>query len=91
MSEVNLNFFYNEKKIQIHCKRDEYMKNIFDKILKKIEKDRNDIFFLYNGAQIKEESKLKEINNKDKEIKILVNDIENSVIDDVEELKLSKE
>ena len=91
MSEVNLNFSYYGKRIQIHCKRSEYMKDIFKRYLKKIEKDRNAIYFLYNGDKINEESKLKEINNKDKEIEILVHNIDNSIIEDKEELKLSKD
>ena len=91
MSEVSLIFFYYGKRIQIHCKRNEYMKDIFQRYLKKIEKDRNDVYFLYNGDKINEDLKLKEINNKDKEIDILVNNIDNTVIEDEDELKLSKD
>ena len=67
------------------------MKDILQKYLQKIKKDRNDIYFLYNGDKINEELKLKEINNKDKEIEILVHNIDTTIIEDEEELKLSKD
>ena len=75
ISEIIINFIYYQNIVKIQCKRNEYMKDIFKRYLIKIQKDINNIFFLYNGDKINEELKLEEINNKDTEIEILVNDI----------------
>ena len=74
-TEVIINFVYYQQIIKIQCKRNEYMRDIFKRYLIKIQKDINNIFFLYNGDKIKEDLKLEEINDKDTEIEILVNDI----------------
>lgn len=70
MTEVNINFIYSGTEITIQCKKDEYMKDIFNKV--KANKKSGDIYFLYNGSKINEEIKLEEVNNSDNEIKILV-------------------
>jgi len=88
---INLNFIYNEKAINIQCKREEYMKDIFKRYLKKINKDINDVFFIFNGNEINEELKLEEINNKNNEIKILVNDINDTIIENKEFFRQSKD
>jgi len=75
MDEMSLDFIYNEDLIKIQCKRNEYIKDIFKRYLFKINKDINDVYFIYNGNKLNEELMLEEINNKDKEIKILVSDI----------------
>ena len=74
-NETIINFSYYQQIIKIQCKRNEYMRDIFKRYLIKVQKDINNIFFLYNGDKINEELKLEEINNKDPEIEILVNDI----------------
>ena len=72
----------------IQCTRDEYMKDAFQKFLIKLNKDIKSIYYLYNGTIINPESKLKEINNKDNEIKIIaVNEEEK----EQGELKYSKD
>ena len=91
MDELILVFDYNQNIINIQCKRNECMKVIFKRYLIKINKSKNDVFFLYNGKEIKEELKLEEINKEDNEIKILVADILNKNIKKEEILKLSKE
>ena len=75
MTEVNLDSIYQGSTIRIQGKRNEYMKDIIKKYSIKIGKDIKDIYFMCNGSKINEELKLEEINNKDNEIKILVNDI----------------
>ena len=79
MTEATLNFNYQGSTIKIQCKRNEYMKEIFKKYANKIRKDANDLYFMSNGSKINEESKLEEINNRDNEIKILVNDLNDIV------------
>ena len=91
MSKINLNFIYNSNTINIQCKRDEYMENIFKRCLIKINKDIRDVFFMCNGNIINGELKLEEINNKDEEIKILVYDINNKIIEDRQILRQSKD
>jgi len=74
ISEIIINFVYYQHIVKIQCKRNEYMKDIFKRYLIKIQKDINNIVFKYNGETINEELKLEEINNKDTELEILVND-----------------
>ena len=86
MSDIILDFIYNENLIKIQCQRNEYMKDIFKRYLIKINKDKDDIYFMCNGNKINEELKLEEINNKDNEIKILVNNINEKKIENEEEV-----
>ena len=75
MEKINLTFVYDGKKVDIQAKPDEYMKEIINIYTIKLDKniDINNLFFLYNGSLINKELKLKEINNTDKNIIILVN------------------
>ena len=75
MTEVNLDFIYQGSTIRIQGKRNEYMKDIIKRYIVKIDKDIKDVYFICNGNKISTELKLEEINNKDKEIKILVGDV----------------
>ena len=75
MSEITLNFTFEGEKKEIKCKKDEYIKDIFSNYCLKISKNIKDIFFLYKGNTIDiedKELKLKDINNTDNEIQILV-------------------
>ena len=72
MTDVNLDFIYQGNAIRIQGKRNEYMKDIVKRYIIKIGKNINDVFFMCNGNKISTELKLEEVNNKDKEIKILV-------------------
>ena len=46
MSNTNLNFIYNSNAINIQCRTDEHMKDIFKRGLIKINKDIG-LFFFY--------------------------------------------
>ena len=74
MDEIILNFHYKGKIVEMQCKRDENMNDIFKRYANKINKNVNEIYFINNGDLLKNNLKLKEINNKDKEINILVYD-----------------
>ena len=76
MSNIILDFIYKGNSTKIQCKRNEYMKDIFKRFLIRINKDIKDVYFMCDGSIIDEEIKLEEFKNKDKEIKILVNDID---------------
>ena len=91
MNECFLDFIYKGNSMIIQCKRNEYTKDIFKRYLIKINKNINDVFFLCNGNEINQELKLEEINNKDNEIKILVNNINDSIIDSIKLLNQSKD
>ena len=86
MSEVTIEFIYKGNSTKIQSKRDECMKDIFKGYLNKINKDINEVYFLYNGNKIEEELKLEEINKKDNEIKILVYNINDKNIEDKEKI-----
>ena len=73
--DIILNFIFNGEKLKMQCKKDDYMKDIFKKYSLKIGKDIKDIYFLFNGGQINEELKLKEINGIDNNNAILVDEI----------------
>ena len=78
MEDAILNFNYKGQEIKIQCKRNEYINDIFNRYSIKINKDINNIYFIYNGNIIKNNNiKLEEINDKDNEINILVYDINN--------------
>ena len=62
------------------------MKDIIKRYIGKISKDINDVYFMSNGSKINQELKLEEINNKDKVIKILVNDINDNYTNNKEEI-----
>ena len=74
--EVTLIFNFEEKEENIKCNKNKCMKDIIEQYLLTIQKDHNNCFFLYKGNMINEELKIKEINNNDYEIKILVYEIE---------------
>ena len=75
MEDILINFEYSNHKIQIQCKRKEYMKDILKRFTAKTNKTIDSFYFLYNGQLINENMKLENLNNKDNEIRILVNDI----------------
>ena len=76
---VEVEFYYNGIKTKIQCKLNDKIKNICQKYLNKINEDKNDIYFTYNGNLLNifnEELTFKErMNSEDKKInkmKILV-------------------
>ena len=50
MSEVIFN--YSGREILIPCQNEEKMKNICQKFVDKVEKNINELCFLYNGNQV---------------------------------------
>ena len=72
MNEVSLNFIFFNDKVNIQCKREEFMKDILQRYASKICKPLTEIYFAYNGKQIDENLKLSQINHTDTLIKILV-------------------
>ena len=69
--EKKITFDYNGQEITIQCKIDE---NLFEKLSNTINKDLENMCFLYNGAAMKKDFDLEEI--KDNQITILVIDFE---------------
>ena len=91
MAEITLDFIYNGNSTKIQCKRDEYMKDIFKRYIGKIDKNVGELYFICNGNKINEELKLEQINNKDNEIRILVNNINDKTVDNKETEKKYKD
>ena len=77
MENVELIFEFNGEKIKIQGNRDDYMKDLINKFLNKVNLDLTNILFLYNGDILNMEKTLKEINNEDKIISIVVNKNDN--------------
>ena len=67
------------------------MKDIIKRYIIKLGKDLNDVYFTCNGNKINEKLKLEEINNKENEIKILVNDINDKNADNKGEMSNQNE
>ena len=51
----NIVFEYKGKSINIECNSNEKMKDIFDKLITKLEIEKKSIYFLYGGKKIEEE------------------------------------
>jgi len=64
MENIVLNFNYLGQEIKMQCKKSEYINNILMRYTNKVNKDINNIFFIYNGTIITNKNiKLEEINN----------------------------
>ena len=50
---VEVEFNYNGKKTTIQCNINEQIKDIIKKYIGKIDKNVDDIYFLYGGAKLK--------------------------------------
>ena len=91
MSEIIVNFVYNNIESKLNAKKEELMKNLFQNYALKINKDSKDLYFLYNGTKLDDNSKLEEINNSQEEITILVAEYEekdkNETVDETKSLK----
>ena len=83
MAEVIIDFIFNGQMIKIPCKRNEFMKDIFKRYLLKLNKGIKNICFVYNGYRINGDIKLEAFNKSDKEIQIMVvqmNNIKREII-----------
>ena len=79
---VEVDFIYNDGNINIHCNKNDRMKEIFEKFINKTKIDRNKIYYLYNGEKInKEELTFEELlkDNNINKIKILVSNINEEI------------
>ena len=73
MSNCQIRFQNHQKEIVIKCQRNELMKNIISRYETESELRTSEFDFLYKGAKINMSLTLDKINNKDKEILIIVN------------------
>jgi hypothetical protein len=51
MKMAKVEFNYNGERIIIKCKENEIMKNVCQCFIKKIEENKNNIYFVYNGIE----------------------------------------
>ena len=65
-------FIFEGSRIEIQCSEEDKMKDICLKLANKIDKNINNIYFLYNGNTINLELKYKEIKISNNEVNILV-------------------
>ena len=70
-------FIFEGRRIDIQCSEEEKMKEICLRLANKIDKNINNIYFLYNGNTINLELKYKEIKKSNNEVNILVYEKEN--------------
>ena len=92
MTETIICFTFNGIETKIQCSKNDYIRNIFQRYSTKIQKDLNEIYFLYEGKMINQEQKLSSLNSKDNVISIIVYpfdfDSENNI--NINSLKKSK-
>ena len=74
MTEKMIKFIYNGQELVIQYKKYELMKNVLQRYLSKIQKTQDDVYFLYNGKILDENTKLYEINRASDELVFLVYD-----------------
>ena len=86
MENVEIIFEFNGEKIKIQGNRNDYMKDLTNKFLQKMNLDSNKIYFLYQGDMINKEKTLKEINNKDNNkdniISIIAKEYDTTIIEE---------
>ena len=73
---VEVEFYYNEIKTKIQCKLNDKIKDICQKYLHKINEDKNNIYFSYNGKagnNFNEELILQEMMNSEDKIRNKMN------------------
>ena len=64
---IIVKFNLNGLETGIKCKRSEYIENIIEQYIKEIQKDLNNIYFLYRGDMLNKELKIEEINKQETE------------------------
>ena len=77
---VEVLFIYEGQQIIIQCNIEDKMKDIINKFKSKIQKEDNNLYYIYNGDKINEELKFNQIinNKEEKIINILVYDNKNN-------------
>ena len=90
-TQVLLRFIYNSDIVNIQCTKGEYMKDIFKKFLIKYQVDLKNVYYLCNGSIIDGNLKLEQINNKDTELKILVQSFDDNIQNGENQIKYSRE
>ena len=91
MEEVKIIFAYNGHNETIECKKNEYMEDIYNRYVMKVQLDLQKLYFLYNGSMINPEVKLENIIKKnEKVIYMVVNELYNDE-DNKLNLKQSKD
>ena len=88
MSEVN--FIYNGINTLILCSKDETLKEICSKYAIKIQKNLDDLIFLFGGINLNLELRLNQISNQSK-INILVYDKHSTIINTNNHFEISKD
>ena len=85
-----IKFIFESMPIILHCKSNEYMRNIFKRLATKVQKSISEIYFLYDGDIVNDDQELSAYLKKDKgkEITILVDEYNNK---DKLSLTLSKD
>ena len=72
MEDITIKFTFKHSEVKIQAKRNEYLKDIFNRYAGKSGNKINELFFLFNGVYLNGELKLEEINKKDNELLIVV-------------------
>ena len=75
---AQVDFIYEGKTLEIQCTPEESMKDIFQRFITKTQIESKNIYFLYNGNQLREDSSFNQVANEldknQKKMKVIVND-----------------
>ena len=74
MEDASITFILNGISLKMQANKNDTLKDIFKKYSIKIEKDIKTLLFLYHGKKINEDLKVKDIDNTNENITILVDD-----------------
>ena len=69
-------FYYNEKEININCKKDETLTEICKRFSKSINKDLENFSFLHNGKELNLELPFNNFNKENKNKNLIIQVIE---------------
>ena len=80
MDNVTLSLLYNGGETAMQCKRSEYLKDIIAKYFNKIGENLKNYLLLYNGDYLNKELKIKDFNESDNKIPIVITNYNTIII-----------
>ena len=89
MSDLQVTFIYINIMTIMQCKKDEYVRELLNRYAIKIDKNIDELMFLYQGSVLNQDLKLEEIFKQDIIGQIIVKDFDDE--EDIEDKELSKE
>ena len=74
--DILVKLVFSGSPIIMQCKNNEYMRDIFKRFATKVEKSVSEMYFLFGGDMVSQESQLSKYSENQKEIILLVNEFD---------------